>query len=116
MKPLDHAKSSVRRWGGIVEDYIDIHEWIDSSKAHVPDMRHRAMFHHSFGIYLVQEKFGVILNLSSNRTISVRDVAEQHVIEDMGRIPTVEDYLRGMPIYEWLGGQPKRKVVIPLMD
>jgi hypothetical protein len=27
--PSLHAKSSVRKWGGIPEDYIKIHEWFD---------------------------------------------------------------------------------------
>ena len=31
--PEIHSKSSVKRWGGKVEDYIAIHELIDSPKA-----------------------------------------------------------------------------------
>ena len=31
--PLQHAKSSVRKWGGVVEDYLEIHEWFDETKA-----------------------------------------------------------------------------------
>ena len=31
--PEIHSKSSVKRWGGKIEDYIAIHELIDSPKA-----------------------------------------------------------------------------------
>ena len=48
--PYHHALSSVKRWGGTVEDYQAIHAWYDSSKAHSADFRHRAMFHHAAGI------------------------------------------------------------------
>lgn len=116
MKPLVHAICSVRRYGGHVDDYIPIHEFIDSSKAHVPDMRHRAILHSSFGIYIVQEVFGVYIVNSEERKIAVRDLAEEHVIEDLGRIPTVQDYLDGMPIYNWLGGLPRESKFIPLVD
>lgn len=109
MKPLEHSKCSVNKWGGTVEDYLDIHNFIDSSKAHVPDMRHRALLHSSFGCYVTEQLFGTYFVNSNGRTISVRDIAEEHIIEDMGRIPTVQDYLDGMPMYEWLGG-PRRKL------
>jgi hypothetical protein len=108
MKPYDHCKISVKRFGGIETDYIKIHDFIDSSKAHVPDMRHRAILHSSFGIYLTEQMFGTNITNSAGRLISVRDVAEQHVLDDLGKIPTVQDYLQGMPMYDWLGG-PKRK-------
>ena len=32
----------------------------------------------------------------------------------MGRIPTVSDYLDGMPIYPWLGGAKKTKRTMKL--
>jgi hypothetical protein len=108
MKPYLHGKVSVRKWGGKVEDYLKIHDFIDSSKAHFPDMRHRALLHSSFGIYMCEMVFGHNITNSDNRLVSVRDIAEQHVIDDMGTIPTVQDYLQGMPMYDWLGG-PKRK-------
>jgi hypothetical protein len=104
MKPYLHGKISVKRFGGKPEDYLAIHDFIDSSKAHLPDMRHRAILHSSFGIYITEKVFGTNIINSDGKTVSVRDIAEQHVIDDMGTIPTVQDYLQGMPMYEWLGG------------
>lgn len=108
MKPYLHGLHSVKKFGGKPEDYQEIHDFIDSSKAHFPDMRHRALLHNSWGIYLAERIFGINITNSDGKLVSVRDIAEVHIIDDLGRIPTVQDYLEGMPLYDWLGG-PKRK-------
>jgi len=109
MKPYLHGQISVKKWGGKSEDYQEIHDFLDSSKAHFPDMRHRALLHSSFGIFIAEKVFGINITNSDGKIVSVRDVAEQHVIDDMGTIPTVQDYLTGLPFYDWLGGKPKEK-------
>ena len=43
MHPLIHAKSSVRKWGGKIEDYLFIHEWFDETKAWVGHSEHRLL-------------------------------------------------------------------------
>ncbi len=114
MKPWLHAEVSVKKWGGTPEEYLAIHDFIDSSKSSFPDMRHRAILHSSFGIYIAERVFGTYITLTNGRKVQVRDIAEQHVIDDMGRIPTVQDYLTEMPFYDWLGGRPKKKERIEL--
>lgn len=112
MKPYLHANVSVKKWGGKPEDYLPIHDWFDQSKAHFPDMRHRVLLHSSFGIYLCEQVFGTHIINSDGSIIQVRDVGEQHVIDDMGYIPTVADYLNEMPMYSWLGGRKKKSRII----
>ncbi len=114
MKPYLHAEVSVKKWGGTPEEYLAIHDFIDSSKSSFPDMRHRAILHSSFGIYIAERVFGTYITLANGRKVQTRDIAEQHVIDDMGRIPTVQDYLTEMPFYPWLGGMPKKKERIEL--
>lgn len=114
MKPYIHAKNSVKKYGGIEEDYLAIHDFLDSSKAHVADMRHRAILHSSFGCFLAERVFGTYIINQDRVKIQVRDIAEDHIIEDMGRIPTVQDYLEGMPFYNWLGGPKKTKRIYSL--
>lgn len=116
MKPMLHGEVSVRKFGGKVEDYQEIHDFFDSSKAHFPDMRHRAILHSSFGIYLAERVFGIYVINSAGKKVSVRDIGEQHVIDDMGRIPTVQDYLEQMPMYSWLGGPKRTKHTIQMVD
>lgn len=36
--------------------------------------------------------------------VQVRDVAEQHVLEDLGRIPSVTDWVGNMTMQQWFGG------------
>jgi hypothetical protein len=40
--PLKHAQNSVRKFGGLAEDYLAVHMWFDESKAFFADFRHRA--------------------------------------------------------------------------
>lgn len=107
MKPYCHARNSVKKYGGAIEDYLPLHNFLDSSKAHVADMRHRAILHSSFGCYLAEQVLGVYFSNSDGSTVQIRDLAEDHILEDMGKIPSVKDYLDDMPFYDWLGG-PKR--------
>lgn len=116
MKPLVHAQCSVKRHGGSIDDYLKLHEWMDQTKAHVPDMRHRAILHSSFGIFLALDFFGDYFENSDGKLIATRDVLEEHVIEDMGRIPTVQDYLTDMPMYDWLGGPKRKRTIYSMVD
>ena len=36
-KPLIHARNSVKRYGGSVDDYLEIHNFMDSTKAALPE-------------------------------------------------------------------------------
>lgn len=104
MKPFVHAKNSARRWGGAPEDYQAIHDWFDQTKAALPDMRHRAILHSAFGIFLCEQQFGTTITNSDGHKVSVRDIGEDHVVEDLGFIPTLERWLQHLPIEEWMLG------------
>jgi hypothetical protein len=126
MKPFLHSNVSVRKWGGKPEDYQAIHDFLDSSKAFIPDMRHRIFLHSSWGCFLAERVFGINMTNSDGKLVSVRDVAEQHIIDDMGCIPTPQDYLdgihpktkekfeKGLPFFNWLGGTKKEKVTLEM--
>ncbi|UIF90928.1 hypothetical protein [Cupriavidus sp. UYPR2.512] len=111
MKPLIHAQISVKTHGGKIEDYLPIHEFIDHSKSSVADVRHRAMLHSAWGIYLVGQVFGEIMTNSDGKKLSVRDIAEEHVLQDLGFIPTMQDWLSKMPIEGWMSGTRKKRRV-----
>ena len=44
MEIFHHASLSQKRWGGQVDDYFEIHRFIDSTKVLCSDNRHR-IFH-----------------------------------------------------------------------
>lgn len=104
-KPIFHAISSSKKFGGKPEDYIDIHNLMDSSKGAIPDNRHRALTHNSWFLSVILEKvFGVSIKNSDNRIVSVREIGEQHILEDFGNkfIPTAQDYLQEMEFKHWM--------------
>lgn len=97
--------SSARRFGGKPEDYIEIHNFMDSSKGAIADSRHRALTHTSWFLSTVLERvFGVTFTNSAGREISTRDIGEQHVLEDYGNkfIPTPQDFLQETEMKEWM--------------
>ena len=100
--PLHHAISSKKKHGGSIEDYIKIHNWFDETKAHFPDMRHRSLRHHSEGIFWLEQQFGTYITNSDGKMIPVRAIGEQHVMEDVGFIPTIADYLKEMNQAGWM--------------
>lgn len=94
-----------------MEDYLDIHNWFDETKAVIADNRHRALRHHSEGIFLCEAIFGVTRTNSDGKVYSVRDIGEQHILEDFGGkfIPTAQDYLQEMSFQDWMNngrGEP----------
>ena len=107
MKPLLHANLSVKKYGGRVEDYLPIHNFIDSSKSSVADVRHRAVLHSAFGCFIVEQVFGVFLINSDEKKVSTRDIAEEHIIQDLGFIPSLEHWVKNMRIEPWMGGGRK---------
>lgn len=119
MKPWIHSKSSAKKYGGKPEDYLDIHQFMDSSKSALADVRHRALLHSSFGCFVAEQLFGIVRKNSAGREYSPRDVAEDHCIEDLGFIPSVEKWLGNMKIEQWMGGPCSNKdkgKFIPLKD
>jgi RNA-binding protein YlmH len=111
MNPYKHAIISAKKFGGIPEDYFEIHKLIDCTKQFLPDVRHRMILHNNFGIYIAQRVFGELMTNSDNRVIMVKDIAEQHILDDLHRIPTLEQCLQGMPLLNWMGGNPQKKEI-----
>lgn len=97
-----HAVSSAKKWGGVPEDSLPIHNFFDETKNHIGDFRHRALRHHTLGISEALALFGESLVLSTGRTIPTRWVCEQHMIEDFGFIPTLQDWLVHLQPQPWM--------------
>jgi hypothetical protein len=103
MHPYHHAQSSARKYGGQPEDYLAIHTWFDESKSMMADFRHRALRHHAEGIFLAERIFGVTITTSTGREVPVRFIGEQHVKEDLGWIPTMQDWFKNIRPAPWMG-------------
>jgi hypothetical protein len=109
----NHAQSAARKWGGCPDDYIAIEEFIDSSKKIIGDVRHRSLYHHTTGVWLCQEVFGRTIAVAHKHgtvEIPVRLVAERHILEDLGWLPSPADYIAGMPISPWMSGAQRKEL------
>jgi hypothetical protein len=92
--PVEHCKSSVRKFGGQVSDYQAIHDWFDETKSWLGRSKHRMFRHHSEGIFECEKRFGVSFINSDGRTVYTRYVGEQHVKEDcFGYIPSAKEWV-----------------------
>lgn len=100
--PYDHARSSARRWGGQPEDYTAIHNFFDESKSHLASWQHRALRHHSEGIFACEREFGITIMNSEGKQIPTRLIGEQHLLEDLGFIPTVADWFKNLTHQDWM--------------
>ena len=112
MNPFYHAESSAKKFGGVPEDYQKLHDWFDATKELMADFRHRALRHHSQGIFEAERVFGNTITNSDGRRVPVRLIGEQHVKEDCGgRIPTVYDWLSQVVPKSWMnkGGYYKNE-------
>src|SRR4051812_21639977 len=104
-KPIFHAQSSARRFGGDLNDYLAIHDLLDSSKGAIPDNRHRALTHNSWFLSVIIERiFGHAITNSRGILVSTREVAEQHVLEDFANkfIPSAQDFLEEIEFKPWM--------------
>ena len=106
--PYHHALSSAKKYGGEPSEYLPLHNFFDFSKAHTADFRHRALRHHSEGIFMLESLFGPTLTLSTGRILPVRFIGEQHILEDLGRIPTVQDWLGRIQPEPWMLGRDRQ--------
>lgn len=103
--PYIHAKNSVKKFGGSTEDYIHLHEKMDCSKGWMADNRHRVLTHTMFWIKEVMIPiFGSTITNNDGEVISVKDICEQHILEDyqMKFIPTPQDFIQEMEFQTWM--------------
>lgn len=108
-----HAVSASHKWGGTPEDYLPIEEFIDSSKQVIGDARHRSLYHHTLGVFLCEKVFGKTLTVSKNKNsiqVPVRLIAERHIEEDLGWLPSPKDYIDGMLLKPWMSGAKRKEL------
>lgn len=102
MTPDQHSALSVRDFGGEVKDYIEIHKFLDQTKFHFSDFRHRAILHNTLGMKLCEDIFGPAILNSNGHNIPVREVARRHILQDCGTVPTVKDTLLALEKGEYM--------------
>lgn len=106
-----HSKSSVKRWGGKIEDYMEIHKFLDSPKSTMNNNTSRFLTHNTWFAYeVIPRVFGYNITNSDGKSVDTVDIAMLHISEDFRHkgIPTPQDYLENMVVQPWMcnGVQP----------
>lgn len=112
MSPYHHARIHAKKWNGHPDDFIKVDEFIDSSKYCFPDVRHRALLHSTFGIMMAEQVFGPTITMSTGKQVPTREIVLDHILQDLGFVPTVGHYLENMVICDWMSGTEKRRKAI----
>jgi len=102
-----HATSSANAFGGTADDYLDIHAWFDRSRGSTSSILHRMLAHHTAGIQDAIAYFGTTITISTGRRVPVSLIGEQHIQEDLGFIPTLDDYIGMMTCPRWASKRAK---------
>ena len=71
--PIEHAESSVKTWGGKVEDYLPMHNWLDEMKS-----------------------YGFVLNNLDHKLIEIDDT-----LVELSHLPEVADMINGNIKIHW---------------
>jgi hypothetical protein len=104
MNAVKHSEISVKRRGGIIEDYYEIHSFIDCTKNLCSDNRHRIL-HTMWGINtIIVPIFGHTIVNSSGKKINVKDLCEEdHILPDYANkfIPTIADFIDALDLTEF---------------
>jgi len=89
---LYHSRASAHRYGGRTQDYLPLHSFMDQTKALVADCRHRMILHNEWGVEIALACFG-----SHVASIPTRQLVEDHIREDLGYVPTLEQTITALP-------------------
>ena len=90
-----HAELSVDKWGGEIDDYLAIHEWLDEPKYWIGHSLHRMFRHHSEGIKEAEAVFGKLIINKDSKRIFVKYICEEHIKEDCDNyIPSAKEWLQ----------------------
>lgn len=104
--PWEHAKITAKKYGGQPEEHLPIHSFFDQSKAGLANHRHRAALHHSEGVFWAEDRFGETITVTrddgSEKAVPTRRIAEDHVAQDLGHIPSLKDWLTHLESVRWM--------------
>lgn len=88
--PWYHAVMAARKHGGVADDYLPLETWMDFTKSHIADCRHRLFLHNAWGLFVAERILGATMTRESDgKTLPLRPLLEEHILQDFGKIPTL---------------------------
>lgn len=99
--PEEMAVLSARRYGGSADAYLPLHRWFMATRTWVEGDRHLMFRHHAFGSFEAEARFGPVIAWPGGG-VPTRVVAERHIQDMIGRVPTAHDWLRCVKGQRWM--------------
>ena len=75
---------------------------MDESKKLSAHFAHRALRHHAEGCFAAEKEFGLTITNSNGRAVPVRLIVEKHIVEDLGFIPSFDDWIKQVKLTTWM--------------
>ena len=113
MKPLRHCRIAAARYGGVWSDYIVAHTFFDRTKAAFTAHGHRMFLHSDWAVAIAPGILGETLRNSDGVVLPMTQIASDHMVEDVGRVPGVSEWLERLPT---LGFERSTRKVVRLRD
>ncbi|EXL04892.1 DUF6915 family protein [Aquamicrobium defluvii] len=96
------ANASAARFGGDSSAYLELHAWFMETRNWSDGPEHLVFRHHAFGIFEAEARFGPVIALDNGKAVPTRVVAERHVQQVLGRVPSATDFLRRIKGERWM--------------
>ncbi len=78
-------------------------QFMDWPRDYLADRRYRRVLHNSWGVSMAVEAFGLLLTCASDQAeLPVQLLAEQHILQEMPAVPTLEASLEGITLQRWM--------------
>ncbi len=102
---LEQAKRSQDKFGGEVEDYLRIHQFLDSPSLWLKAEKQLVLTHSNFGVFLCDQIFGHTFHRRSDRELMLTaNIAREHLEAELGTVIDVQNMLNLMPLRTWQNG------------
>jgi hypothetical protein len=96
------ANASAARFGGDPSAYLALHAWFLETRNWSYGPEHLLFRHHAFGIFEAEARFGPVIASDNGKAVPTRVVAERHVQQVLGRVPSAADFLRRIKGERWM--------------
>jgi hypothetical protein len=71
---------------------------MDSSKFHNQNFNHRIFSHNTWFVEVLCELMGDYITNSDGHKVLIRDICYQHLEEDHGIVPTIQDWAKAISL------------------
>lgn len=95
------ADLSARRFGGDAKAYLPLHRWFMATCQWVDGDEHLLFRHHAFGSFEAEARFGPVIAWPGGG-VPTRVVAERHIQDMVGRVPSAYDWLKCLKGQRWM--------------